>query len=113
MPAAEQRRFFLCTGQCVTYKDLYKYKDSHIIGELRYLTDEGRRVTALAMYEETVSAEQVPPSRPDIRVYLVGDARMIACKYPACDRLQRWEIGKAAFMQLMARYGQEVVRTDV
>lgn len=108
-----KRRFFLCTGECVEYKDLHKYSESHILGELRYLTDEGRRVTALALYEETVRADQVPPLKPQIRIYLVGDARMIKCRYADCDRLQRWEIGKAAFEQLMRRYELAKIKTDL
>lgn len=107
MPPVE-RKFFLCTGQCVEYKYLYLYPKSHIIGELRYLTDDDRRVTALAVYEASVSADEAPPLRPEIRVYLIGDARMIACRYPSCERLQRWEIGKAAFDQLMKRYRKEI-----
>jgi hypothetical protein len=109
-PAAK-RRFFLCTGECVEYKDLHKHPESHILGELRYLTDEGRRVTALALYEETVRADQVPPVRPEIRVYLIGDARMIKCHYTSCTKSQRWEIGKAAFEQLIQRYRDERSKT--
>jgi hypothetical protein len=112
MPAAE-RLFSLCTGECVEYKDLHKYPQSHIIGELRYLTDEGRRVSTLALYETTVRADQVPPLRPDIRVYLIGDARMIKCRFAGCENIQRWEIGKAAFEQLMRRYQKESEREPV
>ncbi len=101
------RRYLLCTGQCVEYKDLYLHPKSHILGELRYLTDDGRKVTALALYEMTVRADQVPPLKPDIRVYLIGDARMVKCRYAGCDHVQRWEIGKAAFDQLMKRYQQK------
>lgn len=104
MPPIAKRRFLLCTGQCVDYEDVYKYADSHIIGELRYVTDEGRKVTALALYETPVSAGEVPPIAPSIIVYIVGDARMIKCRFAGCNRSQRWEIGKAAFEQLMSRY---------
>jgi len=112
-PKPTKRRFFLCTGRCVDYDDLYKYPQSHILGELRYLTDEGRQVTALALYETTVRADQVPPLKPAIRVYLIGDARMIRCGYPTCERMQNWEIGKAAFDQLMKRYQKDDVREPV
>lgn len=106
-PPSAKRRFFLCTGQCVDYADLHLHSKSHILGELRYLTDDGRKVTALALYETTVRADQVPPLKPKIRVYLIGDARMIQCGFAACENLQRWEIGKAAFEQLMRRYQKE------
>ena len=105
MPPTE-KRYFLCTGECVTYKDLYKYPDSHIIGHLRYVVDEGRKVTALARWEVSVSAVMVPPLEPVIDMDIVGDARNIKCRYPGgCKHTVRWEIGKAAFLQLMSRYG--------
>jgi len=47
MPPTEPR-FFLCTGQCIKYADLHRYPNSHIIGHLCYLTDEGKKITALA-----------------------------------------------------------------
>jgi hypothetical protein len=111
---AEERKFFLCTGQVVKYSDLHKYPASHIIGELRYLTDEGKKVTSLALYDVPACANQVPPLKPEIRLYVIGDSRMIKCMYPIsteakCGRLERWEIGKAAFQQLMQRYAPKVV----
>lgn len=106
-PKPSERRFFLCTGQCVTYKDLHKYADSHILGELRYLTDEGRRVTALALYETTVSAAQVPPLKPVLVAYIIGDARQIKCRYAGCARSQRWELGRAGFLALMDHMGYQ------
>jgi len=112
MPPIE-RTFFLCSGKCVKYKDLHLHPHSHIIGELRYLTDEGGRVVSLAIYETTVRADQVPPLKPAIRVYLIGDARMIKCGHAGCENVQRWEIGKAAFDQLMKRYQKEENREPV
>lgn len=106
---ASDPRYFLCTGECVKYEDLHLYADSHIIGELRYVVDEGRKVTALARYDVSVSAALVPPIEPEIDVILVGDAREIKCRaVEGCVRRERWEIGKAAFMQLMSRYGKVV-----
>lgn len=103
MPTSE-RRFFLCNEKCVAYKDLHLYKDTHILGELRYLTDEGVRVTALALYATPVPADEVPPVRPEIIVHIIGDARLIRCK--PHGKVLRWEIGKSAFKQLMKRYAQ-------
>lgn len=106
MPSPKtERRFFLCTGQCVEYKDLYKYPESHILGELRYVTDENRKVTALALYETPVYAGTVPPVKPVILVYIIGDARNIKCRYEDCIRSQRWELGRAGFLALMERRG--------
>ena len=102
-----ERRFFLCTGQSVKYSDLHKYADSHILGELRYITDEGRRVTALALYETPVSAVTVPPVKPVIVVHIIGDARLIKCRYADCTKSQRWEIGRAGFLSLMDRMGYQ------
>lgn len=102
-------RYFLCTGECVKYEDLYLHPESHIIGELRYVQDEGQRVTALARFEVSVSAINVPPVDPEIDVVVVGDARNIKCRFDGCNRLQRWEIGQAAFLQLMSRYGKVTV----
>lgn len=108
MPVQE-RRFFLCTGQCVKYSELYKYPDSHILGELRYLTDEGRRVTALALYLVPTCATEVPPLRPKIVLNIIGDARGIECRGKAddkqCANVQRWELGRAGFLALIDRMG--------
>lgn len=106
MPDSE-RRYFLCTGQSVRYADLHKYPESHVLGELRYVTDETRRVTALALYLTPVSAGHVPPVTPIIVAYIIGDARLIKCRYPDCGKLQRWELGKAGFLALMDRMGYQ------
>lgn len=106
-------RYFLCTGQCVEYKDLYKYPHSHIIGHLIYLTDEGRKVSALALWEKPEPTDTVPPILPETMAHLIGDARNIRCRFivnaegDVCGRYERWEIGKAAFEQLMSRYRKE------
>jgi hypothetical protein len=102
-----ERRFLLCTGQCVVYSKLHEYPKSHILGELRYLTDEGRRVTSLALYDIPVSAAEVPPIRPSIIVHIIGDARLIRCRFAGCIRSQRWEIGRAGFLSLMDRMGYQ------
>jgi hypothetical protein len=94
----------------VKYSDLHKYPDSHILGHLCYLIDEGKKVTALARWDVSVSASTVPPRRPKIDCMIIGDARNIQCRYPpGCNRKERWEIGKAAFLALMSRYGKEVM----
>lgn len=106
-PKPSERRFFLCTGQCVSYKDLHKYPESHILGELRYVTDEGRKVTSLALYLTPVYAGTVPPVSPLIVAYIIGDARLIRCRYADCTKSQRWEIGRAGFLSLMDRMGRQ------
>jgi hypothetical protein len=110
-PKPVELRFFLCTGECVRYSDLSKYPNSHIIGHLCYVTDEDKRVTALARWEASVSTIQVPPLKPLIDCMMIGDVRNIKCRYPGCNRKERWEIGKAAFLALMSRYGKEVMPT--
>lgn len=109
----DARRYFLCTGQCVEYAELYKYPDSHIIGHLRYAVDEGRKVTALARWDVSTKANEVPPLEPVIDVDLIGDARNIRCRHAGCERSQRWEIGKAAYEQLVKRYRKEEAREPV
>lgn len=111
MPSSPtKRRFFLCTGQCVVYEDLHKYAGSHILGELRRMTDEGRRVTALALYEKSVPANEVPPVNPEIVMFVIGDGRRIRCRHKVgtperCSHEQRWELGRAGFLALMDRMG--------
>lgn len=108
MPSRPARRFFLCTGQCVTsndiYKDMTRFSRSHIIGELRYVTYEGRKVTALAIYEKPVSAVTVPPVSPVIVDYTLLSP-IIKCRFPYCTRSQRWEIGKSGMLALMEKMG--------
>jgi hypothetical protein len=91
----------------VAYKDLYKYPQSHILGELRYVTDEGRRVTSLALFLTPVAANIVPPVNPIIVAYIIGDARLIKCRHAGCFRSQRWERGRAGFLALMDRMGYQ------
>ncbi len=99
-------RYFLCTGECVTLDELHLHPHSHIMGHLQYLEDEGRKVTALARWDVSPSTDQVAPLKPVIDCFFIGDARLIKCKHPGCPNHQRWEIGKAAFMVLMSRYGK-------
>lgn len=106
-PKPSERRFFLCTGQCVKYSDLHKYPESHILGELRYVTDEGRKVTSLALYLTPIGAGVVPPVNPVVVAYIVGDARMIRCRVAGCDKSQRWGLGRAGFLALMDRMGYQ------
>ena len=54
------RRFMLCSGECVPAERLTGYRSSHIIGELRYVNDEGRKVTALAQYVISRAVDDIP-----------------------------------------------------
>ncbi len=112
MPEKTDRRFFLCTGHVIHLSDVAadreKYTGSHIIGEVVDRLDSGRRVTALAIFENSVSVDEVPPANPELVNYAFGDARDIWCRHGIrtayrCQRKQRWEIGKAALASLMAR----------
>jgi len=104
MSASPVRKFFLCTGQCVPADRLGDYPNSHIIGELHYVEDEGQRLTALAVYEVSLGCNAVPPERIHIRVEIIGDARRIKCTVLHCKHLKRWEIGRSTMMQIVRRY---------
>jgi hypothetical protein len=105
----KHRRFLLCTGQAVLDDQLQKYPSSHIIGELLYVLDEGKKITALARWETSVSACVELPMKPEVDVYLIGDARDIKCRFIGCKNKERWEIGQAAFMRLMSHYGKVTI----
>lgn len=111
--SANDRKFFLCTGVVVAYEKIHEHPKAHILGELRHVTDEGRTVTGLAIYEQSVPANQVPPLRPDIRLVVIGDARQIKCTHKDCKNKERWEIGKAAFLALVQRYQPELTEKDI
>jgi hypothetical protein len=84
---------------------LRDYPDSHIIGELHYVNDEGQRLTALAVYEVSLASSVIPPERVHIRAEIIGDARRIKCTYVGCVYyLKQWRIARAAAMQLAQRY---------
>ncbi len=93
--------FKLCTGQEVKFDKLDQYPHSHIIGELRYVLDDGVKVTALALYEQSVPVTDPPPFRPPVRVEIIGDARRIKCT--CCIRREKWNAGKAALRQMAQR----------
>jgi len=100
----KQRRFFLCTGQALEASQLGKYPNSHIIGELCYRLDGGMRVTALARWEFSLSTKDELPEKPNVDVYLIGDARDIKCRNNGCRNKERWEIGKAAVRMVFRKY---------
>jgi len=111
-PSPKERRFMLCTGRVVRASELHKFAGSHIhiIGELCYMTDEGRRVTALAFWEVSTPSDQVPPVKTEIVDYKIGDTRLIHCRHGVgtpgrCTNKQRWEIGKSGIAALMDRLG--------
>lgn len=105
------RRFFLCSGQIVTFDKLDRYPHSHIIGELRQVKDEGRKVTALAVYEISLPVADPPVVLPPVRVEIIGDARRIKCT--CCIRRERWEIDKNVLMILLQHHRKDVIGTDV
>lgn len=96
-----ERTFKLCTGQEVKFDRLDEYPHSHIIGELRYVLDDGVKVTAMALYEQSVPVTDPPPFRPPVRVEIIGDARRIKCT--CCIRRKKWSAGKAALRQMAQR----------
>ena len=99
------RKFFLCTGQCVSADHLSDYPGSHIIGELHYVIDEGQQLTARAVYEVSLTSSVTPSVNVRIRVEIIGDARRIKCTYLGCIYyLKQWRIARAAALQLAHRY---------
>ncbi len=104
-------RYFLCNGSVVAYKDLHLYPSLHILGHLVSVSDEGRSVTALALWREAAPTTEVPPLHPQVKVDLVGDARHIECEL--CHvRSQRWEIGLAGFLVLMGNFYRRVEQLE-
>jgi hypothetical protein len=102
------RKFFLCTGECVPADKLADYPGSHIIGELRYVVDEGQRIGALAVYESSLPSGATPPVMIEIRAEIIGDARRIKCTILHCKHVKRWEIGRTTFIQLQQRYRKAI-----
>jgi len=101
MPPSKPR-YMLCTGECVLYEDLYKHPNSHIIGHMRHINYEGKRVSVLARWEESKSARVVPPLEPEIDLDII-EATNIKCRHVDCENTVRWEVGKAALDVLFAR----------
>lgn len=84
---------------------LCDYPLSHIIGELHYIFDEGQSLTALAVYEVSLSCQVIPPLTVHIRAEIIGDARRIKCTYRGCAfYLKQWRIARTAMLQLAQRY---------
>jgi len=86
-----KRWFLLCTGELVLEEDAWKFPGSHILGDLRRMTMEGASVTSLALWLTPADCEHVPPFNPEIVAYLIGDARLIRCRFDGCGNQQRWE----------------------
>ena len=99
------RKFFLCTGECVKAEQLRNYPDSHIIGELHYVRDEGQDLTALAVYEVSLDSSVIPPVNVHVRAEIIGDARRIKCTYRGCGyALKQWKIARSSALLLARRY---------
>lgn len=94
-----ERRFMLCTGECVTAERLADYPRSHVIGEMCYVVNEGHKVTALKLYETSTRGH--PGEHPHVRVYLIGDAYRARCTHPFCNHKVRWVAGKAALVAMI------------
>lgn len=106
MPNAKDR-YFLCTGEVVPKVNLPEYPGSHIIGHLRYVTDEGFTVPALEHWHVSILATHgLPLVVPDIDERIIGDALNIQCRYPGCERKVNWRTGKAVLRALMSKHGK-------
>lgn len=112
MPSRE-RTFLLCNGETVKYSELImhagtRYFRNHIIGEIVYVTMEGRRVTALAQWRVSVDADRVPPISPTLAVGAIIEARGIRCFAVGCQREVSWYASRSAmeasFQRLMRHF---------
>lgn len=114
--AERERRFYLCTGVVCGYSKLHTHPQAHILGEVVNLTEDGKRVTALAVWAAPKPTTEVPPITPDVFTWVM-EARF-RCRHAEvegerCGRHSRWEIGTAAFSALMERYGYGKDDTDL
>jgi hypothetical protein len=98
---ASERRFYLCSGVVVGYSKLHTHPSSHILGEIVNLTEDGKRVTALAVWDVSALTTEVPPLNPPVSTWAM-EAR-VKCR--RCHHQARWQIGDVAFSVLMERYG--------
>jgi hypothetical protein len=107
------RRFFLCTGKVVLYKDLYLHAGAHILGEVRRRYVSGlvngekdtRRFSVLSIYDTPWEADRVPPVSPIYIMDVMGDAWNVVCRFQGCANVQRWEVGKDALIGLLMKMG--------
>lgn len=100
MPARE-RTFLLCNGETVKYSELIKHAGTkhfrnHIIGEIVYVTMEGRKVTALAQWRVSVDADRVPPIHPSLAVRAIIEAKGLQCFAVGCQREVDWYSSRSA-----------------
>lgn len=104
-------RYFLCNSSVVDYKDLYLHPSLHILGHLITVNDEGRKVTALALWHDAEPTTIVPPLEPHVKADIVGDVRRIECEL--CKKREvRWEIGLAVFLTLIGNFYRRVERLE-
>ena len=85
MPASE-RRFWWC-------------KKGHIMGEIKTVSVDDGRVSALMLYERSIALQDVPEEMPPLRARIRGSAEQIQCTYPGCAHTRDW-IGEADVRQL-------------
>jgi hypothetical protein len=112
--ASNPRRFYLCTGQCVTADKLDQYPDSHIIGELRYVSDEGcKNVTALMVYRRSLLVTNKPTAMPKVLCRQLGDVRGFECLYPRCSNSWDWHISHKTAEILLRELYAPVKRKEV
>ncbi len=86
----ERRRFLLCTGQVVKARDAWRYPEAHILGDIRHMALGDRRVPALALWLTPADTLHVPPIHPQIVAYILGEARLVRCRFEDCRRALRW-----------------------
>lgn len=105
MTKKSDRLFFLCTGETLSEDGVARYQESHIIGELVRILDGTIVVTALALYEVSLTVSTPPHVLPPVRLEIIGDSRKIKCT--CCKHHARWIIGKAAIRSVIQKYVAE------
>ena len=99
------RWFFLCTGEVVSEEQVWKFPQSHILGDLREMTREEGQVISLALWLTPTDCLHVPPLHPDVTAYLPGEALLIQCRFEGCRNSQSWDPGHRLMMALVRGQG--------
>lgn len=96
-----ERRFLLCTGERVLYKNLYKHPESHIIGEFKYAQILDLKVTVLERWDVSVSAGMLPPLHPALDCVCIGNVDRIKCHSPECPHVTYWDVSENALIAMV------------
>jgi hypothetical protein len=98
----KERRFLLCTGERVLYKNLYRYPTSHIVGEFKYRQVMDLQVTVLERWWISAKADTVPPIGPRLDCVCYGNVDRIVCRAAGeCPNETYWDISENALIAMV------------